>query len=96
MGCIAASIVFTGLFVPDPHSAHLVMEVTEGNIVQLATYLQQTLSPDAGVRKPAEDFLKSVEVNQNYPVLLLSLLSREDGDINIKVGFLRAQKDNDL
>jgi len=61
------------------------MEVTEGNIVQLATYLQQTLSPDAGVRKPAEDFLKSVEVNQNYPVLLLSLLSREDGDINIKV-----------
>ena len=74
------------------------MEVTEGNIVQLATYLQQTLSPDAGVRKPAEDFLKSVEVNQNYPVLLLSLLSREDGDINIKVGgFPRAtQKDNDL
>lgn len=61
------------------------MEVNEGNIGQMAVYLQQTLSPDAAVRKPAEDFLKSVEGNQNYPILLLSLLSKEDGDMNIKV-----------
>jgi len=61
------------------------MEVNEANINQMAVYLQQTLSPDAGVRKPAEEFLKSVEANQNYPVLLLSLVAKEDGDLNIKV-----------
>ena len=37
------------------------------------------------VRKPAEDFLTSVETNQNYPVLLLSLLNSEAGELNIKV-----------
>lgn len=61
------------------------MEVTEANIGQLAVYLQQTLSPQAEVRKPAEDFLTSVECNQNYPILLLSLLNNEAGELNIKV-----------
>ena len=37
------------------------------------------------MRKPAEDFLTSVETNQNYPVLLLSLLNSEAGELNIKV-----------
>ena len=37
------------------------------------------------VRKPAEDFLTSVETNQNYPVLLLSLLNSDAGELNIKV-----------
>lgn len=61
------------------------MEVTEANIGQLAAYLQQTLSPQAEVRRPAEDFLTSVECNQNYPILLLSLLNNEAGELNIKV-----------
>jgi len=61
------------------------MEVNESNISQLALYLQQTLSPQAEVRKPAEDFLTSVECNQNYPILLLSLLNNEAGELNIKV-----------
>ena len=63
------------------------MEVNPANIQQLAVYLQQTLSPQAEVRKPAEEFLQSVECNLNYPVLLLSLLNQEAGDANIKVGF---------
>jgi len=61
------------------------MEVNEANISQLAVYLQQTLSPQAEVRKPAEEFLQSVECNLNYPILLLSLLNKQDGDLNIKV-----------
>ena len=61
------------------------MEVNPANIQQLAVYLQQTLSPQAEVRKPAEEFLQSVECNLNYPVLLLSLLNQEAGDPNIKV-----------
>ena len=61
------------------------MEVNPANIQQLAVYLQQTLSPQAEVRKPAVEFLQSVECNLNYPVLLLSLLNQEAGDANIKV-----------
>jgi len=61
------------------------MEVNAANIQQLAVYLQQTLSPQAEIRKPAEEFLQSVECNLNYPVLLLSLLNQEGGEANIKV-----------
>ena len=64
------------------------MEVNQANIQQLAVYLQQTLSPQAEIRKPAEEFLQSVECNMNYPVLLLSLLSQEGGEANIKVLYL--------
>ena len=63
------------------------MEVNPANIQQLAVYLQQTMSPQAEVRKPAEEFLQSVECNLNYPVLLLSLLNQEAGDANIKVSW---------
>ena len=68
------------------------MEVNPANIQQLAVYLQQTLSPQAEVRKPAEEFLQSVECNLNYPVLLLSLLNQEAGDPNIKVMVIMLSK----
>lgn len=61
------------------------MEVNNQNIHQLAAYLQQTLSPQNEVRKPAEEFLQSVEGNQNYPVLLLHLLQADGIEPNIKV-----------
>merc|ERR1719266_2049205 len=61
------------------------MEVNAQNIQQLGVYLQQTLSPQNEVRKPAEEFLQSVEGNQNYPVLLLHLLQSDGADLNIKV-----------
>ncbi len=38
-------------------------------------------------RKPAEEFLQSVERNQNYPILLLSLINKQDLEPNIKVCF---------
>ncbi|GAB1609148.1 exportin-2 [Argonauta hians] len=50
------------------------MEVNEGNLLTLANYLQETLSPDVETRRKAEKFLESVEINQNYPMLLLKLL----------------------
>ncbi|XP_054706218.1 exportin-2-like [Uloborus diversus] len=61
------------------------MEVTDNNLNTLVGYLQQTLSPDPSIRRPAEKFLESVEGNQNYPILLLSLLEKADVDITIKV-----------
>jgi len=61
------------------------MEVNNQNIHQLAAYLQQTLSPQNEVRKPAEEFLQSVEGNQNYPVLLLHLLQADGIEPNIKI-----------
>jgi len=61
------------------------MEVNAQNIQQLAVYLQQTLSPQNEVRKPAEEFLQSVEGNQNYPVLLLHILQSDGAELNIKV-----------
>ena len=61
------------------------MEVNAQNIQQLAVYLQQTLSPQNEVRKPAEEFLQSVEGNQNYPILLLHLLQSDGAEPNIKV-----------
>ncbi|GFT75368.1 exportin-2 [Nephila pilipes] len=61
------------------------MEVTENNLNTLVGYLQHTLSPDPNVRRPAEKFLESVEANQNYPVLLLSLVDKGDVDMTIRV-----------
>ena len=63
------------------------MEVNAQNIQQLGVYLQQTLSPQNEVRKPAEEFLQSVEGNQNYPILLLNLLQSDGVDVTIKVKF---------
>lgn len=64
------------------------MEVNPQNIQQLAVYLQQTLSPQNEVRRPAEEFLQSVESNQNYPVLLLHLLQSDGAELQIKVFIL--------
>ena len=61
------------------------MEINDQNLAAMAEYLQKTMSPDRTVRKPAEDFLKSVEVQAGYPVLLLTLLSKDGVDLSIKV-----------
>ncbi|KDR18464.1 exportin-2 [Zootermopsis nevadensis] len=61
------------------------MELTDDNLRTLSNYLQHTLSPDVNVRRPAEKFLESVEVNQNYPLLLLHLVDKEDVHQTIRV-----------
>lgn len=61
------------------------MEVTDENLATLANYLHQTLNPDPNVRRPAEKFLESVEVNQNYAILLLHLVDKETVDSTIRV-----------
>lgn len=53
------------------------MEVTDANLQTLSGYLEQTLQPDPTVRKQAEKFLQSVERNERYPQLLLSLLDSQ-------------------
>ncbi|XP_077273272.1 exportin-2-like [Temnothorax americanus] len=37
------------------------------------------------VRRPAEKFLESVEVNQNYPLLLLHLVDKSEINITIRI-----------
>ncbi|XP_026320326.1 exportin-2 isoform X2 [Hyposmocoma kahamanoa] len=61
------------------------MEVTDDNLARLASYLQQTLNPDPNIRRPAEKFLEGVEVNQNYPILLLHLIDKDGVDITIRI-----------
>lgn len=61
------------------------MEITDENLQTLSNFLQQTLSPDPAVRKPAEKFLESVEGNQNYPLLLLNLLDKANVEQPIRV-----------
>ncbi|KAL4720372.1 hypothetical protein ACJJTC_014029, partial [Scirpophaga incertulas] len=54
------------------------MEVNADNLATLANYLQQTLNPDPNLRRPAEKFLESIEVNQNYAILLLHLIDKDE------------------
>jgi len=61
------------------------MEANEQNLTAMANYLGQTMSPDREVRKGAEEFLRSVEGQQGYPILLLTLLNKENVDISIKI-----------
>ncbi|XP_046386713.1 exportin-2 [Ischnura elegans] len=61
------------------------MELNDGNLQTLAGYLQQTLSPEINVRKPAEKFLESIEITQNFPLLLLHLVGKEDLPLNIRL-----------
>ncbi|KAG8240424.1 hypothetical protein J437_LFUL003138 [Ladona fulva] len=61
------------------------MELNDSNLQSLANYLQQTLSPEISVRKPAEKFLESIEVTQNFPLLLLHLVGKEDLPLNIRL-----------
>ncbi|XP_030384597.1 exportin-2 [Scaptodrosophila lebanonensis] len=61
------------------------MELNEANLQLLAGYLQQTLSADPNVRRPAEKLLESTELQQNYSVLLLNLIDKADMDMTIRV-----------
>ncbi|XP_044263819.1 exportin-2 [Tribolium madens] len=61
------------------------MEISDENLRILSQYLQQTLSPDPNTRRPAEKFLEGVEVNQNYPLLLLNLVHKPEVDVTIRV-----------
>ncbi|XP_037928334.1 exportin-2 [Teleopsis dalmanni] len=61
------------------------MEVTAENLQVLAGYLQQTLSSDPSIRRPAEKLLESIEVQKNYAVLLLNLIDKADADMTIRV-----------
>lgn len=61
------------------------MEVTDGNLQMMVEYLQKTLTADRMERKGAEKFLESIEGNQNYPIVLLSLIDKEGVAIHIRV-----------
>ena len=64
------------------------MDPTPENLQALSTYLKQTMSPETQVRKPAEDFLRSVEGQKGFPLLLLTLLGSDNNDpeaISIKL-----------
>ncbi|XP_014204436.1 exportin-2 [Copidosoma floridanum] len=61
------------------------MELNDANLLNLSNYLLQTLSPDVNVRRPAEKALEQIEVNQQYPLLLLHLVDKADIDLTIRV-----------
>lgn len=52
------------------------MQLNDENLNGLRQYLEQTFSPDAQVRQAAEKFLKSVEHQQGYPILILKLIEQ--------------------
>uniref|UniRef100_A0A3P9BW64 Exportin-2 n=2 Tax=Haplochromini TaxID=319058 RepID=A0A3P9BW64_9CICH len=57
------------------------MELNDANLQTLTQFLRKTLDPDPTVRRPAEKFLESVEGNQNYPLLLLTLLEKSQDNV---------------
>ncbi|XP_063905831.1 exportin-2 [Zophobas morio] len=61
------------------------MDINDENLRILSQYLQQTLNPDTNIRRPAEKFLEGVEVNQNYPLLLLNLIHRNEVEMTIRI-----------
>lgn len=61
------------------------MEATAENIQVLVTYLTQTLSPEYEVRKPAEDYLMSVEKQAGYAIILLRLADSEQVELPIRL-----------
>ncbi|XP_043276599.1 exportin-2 [Venturia canescens] len=61
------------------------MELEGDNLVTLSEYLKATLNPAVDVRRPAEKFLESIEVNQNYPAILLHLVDKAEIDITIRI-----------
>lgn len=61
------------------------MEISEENLGTLGQYLHHTLNPDPNVRRPAEKFLEGVEVNQNFPLLVLHLISKTEVDMTVRV-----------
>ncbi|XP_045624076.1 exportin-2 isoform X1 [Procambarus clarkii] len=69
------------------HGKQSSMEVTEENLGRLVEVLTHTFSLDVTQRRSAEQFLNQVESHENYPVLLLTLLTRDETQVpkNIKV-----------
>ena len=61
------------------------MEATPENLQVLASYLNRTLSPSYDTRKPAEEYLASVEGNQNYALLLLQLADSNQVELQIRM-----------
>ena len=61
------------------------MEATPENLQALAAYLTQTLSDKYEIRKPAEDYLMSVEGTPNYATLLLQLTDSDQIEMNIRL-----------
>jgi len=61
------------------------MELTDGNVATLSSYLKQTLSPSREERVGAEKFLESVETNAGYSILLLMVTSKPEVDMAIRV-----------
>ncbi len=61
------------------------MAVTQDSLTALAGYLTQTLSEKYDVRKPAEDYLISVEGSPNFTMLLLQLIEAEQVEITIRL-----------
>ena len=61
------------------------MEATPENLQALAAYLTQTLSDKYEVRKPAEDYLMSVEATPNYAALLLQLTDSDQVEMHIRL-----------
>uniref|UniRef100_A0A673BIW8 Exportin-2 n=1 Tax=Sphaeramia orbicularis TaxID=375764 RepID=A0A673BIW8_9TELE len=57
------------------------MELNDANLQTLTEFLRKTLDPNPTVRRPAEKFLESVEGNQNYPILLLTLLEKSQDNV---------------
>jgi len=61
------------------------MEATAENIQALVAYLNRTLSPDYDVRKPAEDYLMSVECQEGFSILLLQLVESDQLDMAVRL-----------
>ncbi|XP_015789619.1 exportin-2 [Tetranychus urticae] len=61
------------------------MEINDTNVQVLVGFLQQTMSPDANIRRPAEKYLESIESNANYPILLLTLIDKKEIDLVTRV-----------
>jgi exportin-2 (importin alpha re-exporter) len=61
------------------------MEATPENLQIVATYLTHTLSEDFHIRKQAEDYLISVETNQNYAILLLQLADSDEATSHVRL-----------
>uniref|UniRef100_A0A3B3I7D8 Exportin-2 n=1 Tax=Oryzias latipes TaxID=8090 RepID=A0A3B3I7D8_ORYLA len=57
------------------------MELNDANLQSLTEVLRKTLDPDPNARRPAEKFLESVEGNQNYSLLLLTLLEKSQDNV---------------
>jgi hypothetical protein len=70
------------------HDQIFIMNASPDNLNQLSNYLRLTTSPDASVRKPAEEFLRNLESQRGFPLLLLTLLDSPN-DNNPDTGMIK-------